>query len=621
MKKLLLLSLLTIISLFSLNQIYADNLVLDEITMTSTDEAISVSEALNYAHGSIVHVEGIYIDTTHKHSWLIIQDVEGHEGLGIKLTEEEVTQFENVEPGNKITVLGMMDRYTSWGNNTRQLSNEVTQTANDQQQHEYTIIDNMSLEEISQSFHPFTEGEETLNPGHYDPGTLKVFTVNDVTFEEVDEHGERAIVGSFSNDVMMEEETFNFVYIMEQTDIEGLSELTYTPHQLVTELTFLFYYNQYGNWLIQPLEATLKELIIELHGDAYIELEQYAIYEEEGITATDIDGTNLDVIITGEVNTDIPGTYTIDYEVLDDLGESLHIETRTIEVLGENYPELELIGDEVMTIDINTIFDDPGATAINSDGDEYTVTTHGTVQTDEAGTYTIEYSATANDGTVIGPITRTVIVESPDAPVFTAPDTIIKNADYIAPTDFYLDYIYAEDFEENDITNNLEIIEDEYTGNANIPGEYNIVFRVSDQYNTSARHTITIEVKGGILPLLIIDETQFVVSYVYQLTDQDFIDTLKSIGILNNETFVFTDVYDNYTTNFNAEGTYAKEFHLLSESGTDHNHDITISVIDDDAEFIEADPGIVTNILSFIQTWWIAIGIMALVFIGLKARR
>lgn len=126
------------------------------------------------------------------------------------------------------------------------------------------------------------------------------------------------------------------------------------------------------------------------------------------------------------VNTGIAGTYTVTYTATD--GTNQRTATRTV-VVG-TFPEDEvdqpgtsnvpptitLNGDDQITLECGSGFTDPGATATVC-GNPVTVTTTGTVNPNAPGTYTINYSATANGFT--SEATRIVTVQDTVAPVIT----------------------------------------------------------------------------------------------------------------------------------------------------------------------------------------------------------
>ncbi len=85
--------------------------------------------------------------------------------------------------------------------------------------------------------------------------------------------------------------------------------------------------------------------VLNLIGEALLELTVGELYVEPGATATDdINGdVTAYIVVSGAVNTDAPGTYTVTYSVSDAVGNisSLAREVRVIETVPEVVPETE----------------------------------------------------------------------------------------------------------------------------------------------------------------------------------------------------------------------------------------------------------------------------------------
>ena len=126
------------------------------------------------------------------------------------------------------------------------------------------------------------------------------------------------------------------------------------------------------------------------------------------------------------VDPGIPGTYTITYTATDGTNESTATRTVIVGTFPEDEvdqpgssntpPTIALNGDDQITLECGNAFADPGATATVC-GSPVTVTTTGTVNPNAPGTYTLNYSATANGFTT--EVTRIVTVEDTVAPVIT----------------------------------------------------------------------------------------------------------------------------------------------------------------------------------------------------------
>lgn len=123
------------------------------------------------------------------------------------------------------------------------------------------------------------------------------------------------------------------------------------------------------------------------------------------------------VVITGTVNTNVPGVYTLTYTATDAAGNSAST-TRTVTVTAfvpgdTQAPSISLIGGN-RTLNEGDIWLEPGYSATdNVDGNiTGSVIVTGSVNTSVPGTYTLTYTATDAAGNT-GSVTRTVTVLAP----------------------------------------------------------------------------------------------------------------------------------------------------------------------------------------------------------------
>ncbi|MDQ1326285.1 MAG: hypothetical protein QG564_1410 [Campylobacterota bacterium] len=153
--------------------------------------------------------------------------------------------------------------------------------------------------------------------------------------------------------------------------------------------------------------------IVTLHGEATVTITVGATYSDAGATAIDdIDG-ELTPIMSGSIDTNTEGTYTITYTATDAAG-NVGTATRTViikEPVIEDTtpPQITLNGENSITVYMGTAFVDPGASAIDEVDGSVNVTTSGTVDTGKVGNYTITYTATDAAGNT-ATLTRTVNV-------------------------------------------------------------------------------------------------------------------------------------------------------------------------------------------------------------------
>lgn len=140
-------------------------------------------------------------------------------------------------------------------------------------------------------------------------------------------------------------------------------------------------------------------------------------YQEEGYTATD----NYDGDLTDQVKRKEKDG-VVYYTVEDSSGNKTSV-TRKINYEDLLPPDLQLKGEETLTISAGSTYEEPGWTAEdNFDGDlKDDVTVKGTVDTYKAGTYTLNYSVTDKAGNT-ATAKRTVKVEPIRQPDTVTPD-------------------------------------------------------------------------------------------------------------------------------------------------------------------------------------------------------
>ncbi len=163
--------------------------------------------------------------------------------------------------------------------------------------------------------------------------------------------------------------------------------------------------------------------VITLLGEGTVTIEAGTAYSDAGATASDnIDGDITASIKTASnVNTSIPGTYTVTYNVSDSAGNAAATVTRTVIVVDTTLPVITLIGESNVSVTAGAAYTDAGATASdNIDGDiTAAIISTGDINTSLPGTYTVTYDVSDSAGNAAATVTRTVNVVN-SAPVFGA---------------------------------------------------------------------------------------------------------------------------------------------------------------------------------------------------------
>ncbi|MEH6536949.1 MAG: immunoglobulin-like domain-containing protein [Psychroserpens sp.] len=227
--------------------------------------------------------------------------------------------------------------------------------------------------------------------------------------------------------------------------------------------------------------------VIILVGDSTINLNLGDAYTEQGATATDnLDGNlTSSIAITGTVNTTTAGTYLVNYNVSDAAGNAATPVIRTVNVVADTTaPVITLIGASTINLNIGDSYTEQGATAIdNLDGNlTSSIAITGTVNTNTAGTYLVNYNVSDAAGNAATEVTRTVnVVTDATAPVITliGASTINLNVG-----DSYSEQgATATDNLDGNLTSSIAITG---TVNTNTAGTYLVNYNVSDAAGNAA---------------------------------------------------------------------------------------------------------------------------------------
>ena len=170
--------------------------------------------------------------------------------------------------------------------------------------------------------------------------------------------------------------------------------------------------------------------VITLAGSASVNHEQGTSYTDLGATASDTVGGTMSVTVTGDVDTETAGIYTLTYTVTDLAGNTATAVTRTVTVVDTSIDDMYLVGASTEYHEQGTEYVDEGVIATDVVDGVLDVVTTGDVDSNIAGTYTLTFTATDNAGNE-RVLTRTVIVSDTLAPdiVFQLPSALEASAD------------------------------------------------------------------------------------------------------------------------------------------------------------------------------------------------
>lgn len=317
--------------------------------------------------------------------------------------------------------------------------------------------------------------------------------------------------------------------------------------------------------------------VITLNGSSTIYVGYDTTFTDPGATASDNYDGNLtsSVNSSGSVNTSVLGSYTRTYTVTDSSGNSDTI-TRTVIVQDVENPNISLIGDNTIFLEVGDTWNDPGATASDDyDGNvSSSIVISGVVNTSALGTYSVTYTVEDSSGNTDS-TTRAVIVQDTTAPVVTL----------IGDSSVTIQFgnIYEE--EGSSATDNLDgDLSDGVVITNNIDysalGTYTITYTIEDSSGNSNSITRTVIIEDLEGPVIHVTDY---ITYNSELTLlSELTGIISAIDLLDGD--VSGDVIkttDNYTGNENTVGTYSVTYQATDSLGNTTTKTISIQVYDD----------------------------------------
>ena len=236
---------------------------------------------------------------------------------------------------------------------------------------------------------------------------------------------------------------------------------------------------------VYVLLADITPPVITLVGDNPMAVELGGSYTESGATATDDRDGDLsaNITVTGTVDANTTGSYTLDYNVIDAAGNNAVTVTRTINVSDTTIPTISLLGASSITLEKGDAFTDPGATATdNTDGDITTsIVKTGSVTISETGTYIITYDVSDAAGNAANTRTRSIQVVDTTPPVIALIGSSPINHELATP---YTDPgATATDAPSQDLSSSIVVTG---TVDVNLAGTYNLTYNVADADGNAA---------------------------------------------------------------------------------------------------------------------------------------
>jgi hypothetical protein len=190
----------------------------------------------------------------------------------------------------------------------------------------------------------------------------------------------------------------------------------------------------------QPVTRTVHVVdttkpVIQLNGANPLVVECHTTFTDPGATASDTCGGNLTsaIVVSGSVNPNVVGDYTLTYNVTDPSGNAAVPVTRTVQVRDSLAPTITLNGANPMTVECHTGFSDPGATASDLCAGDLTsaIVVTGSVNPNVVGAYTLTYTVSDGHGqTTTQPRTVNVVDTTPPVISLSATSAVMWPPDH-----------------------------------------------------------------------------------------------------------------------------------------------------------------------------------------------
>lgn len=165
-----------------------------------------------------------------------------------------------------------------------------------------------------------------------------------------------------------------------------------------------------GSITIFVVDTVNPEIVLK--GEAEVIIEVGETYVEPGATCHDnYDELSSNVLITGEVNSEIIGQYIIRYNYTDSSGNEALEVIRKINVVDSIAPVIVINGESTVVLEVDQEYIEAGASCLDNYDEICTkVTISGTVDTSIIGEYLLRYNYSDLSGNEAVEVTRTVMV-------------------------------------------------------------------------------------------------------------------------------------------------------------------------------------------------------------------
>ena len=320
------------------------------------------------------------------------------------------------------------------------------------------------------------------------------------------------------------------------------------------------------------INATDKTLTV---GDEFDPLADVTAEDEE-----DGDITDKIEILENEVDTTKPGKYEVTYKVTDGGGAS-YVKTITVTVNPKMEPlnAAPIINAEDKTLTVGDTFD-PKADVTATDEEDGDLTNKieilkNDVDTTKPGKYEVTYKVTDRKG---ASYTKSITVTvNPKMEVLNAIPTIKAEDKTLTVGDTFDPKadVTAEDVEDGDLTDKIEVLENEVDTTKS--GKYEVTYKVTDNQGASRTKTITVTVNPKIEPL---NEAPTIDVTDKEITVGDKFDPKEGVTAKDKEDGNLTDKIEilKNTVDPSKPGVYEVTYKVTDSKGASCTKTIKVTV-------------------------------------------
>ena len=311
--------------------------------------------------------------------------------------------------------------------------------------------------------------------------------------------------------------------------------------------------------------------IITLNGSNPLTVECHGSFTDPGATAYDACAGSVGVTVSGSVNANDPGSYTLTYTA-DDGNGNTNSTTRIVNVVDTTPPVITLNGANPLTVECHGGFMDPGATASDACAGSVVVHVSGSVNANDPGSYTLTYTADDGNGNT-NSTTRAVNVVDTTPPVISWSFTNLAlsldtNCSVLMPDVTGTNYILAAD-----ACSGILVITQIPTNNAVLAlGTNQVVLAVNDGNGNTAYSTNTVVVQDTTPPVVtVLGNNPLTIECHGSFSDP---------GAMATDNCTLANLVTNGMVNVDVPGNYTLEYVATDAAGNSTTNTRIVNVVD-----------------------------------------